>query len=215
MRGAAILFDFDGVVIDSRIGVQDAFDATLAAHALPQLAADEIHTVIGPPIHVSLRAVSGRDDVEELVDTYHRIYRDTCVRVEVIAGMPEALAALGAHYVLALATSKPEPFTRAILESAGLAEHFDVVGAPSLADPSEPKAATIDRTMRELPVPPVCLVGDTRFDVEAGAAHGLPVVGVTWGFGSEEELRSAGAATIARSPSALVEAIAALTRSGS
>ena len=119
MPAAALLFDFDGVVIDSRAGVQEAFDRTLERMAC-RPACGEIHTVIGPPIHVSLAAVTGLDDVDALVDTYHRIYHETCTRVEVVAGMPEVLADLGRDYVLALATSKPEPFTLAILESIGV-----------------------------------------------------------------------------------------------
>src|SRR5205814_9880078 len=106
--------------------------------------------------------------------------------------------------------SKPEPFTRTIMESVGVAEYFSYVAAPSLADPSEPKAGTIERALRELPARPVCLVGDTRFDVEAGVANGLPVVGVTWGVGREHELRRAGASTIARNPSTLWAAITAV-----
>jgi phosphoglycolate phosphatase len=48
------------------------------------------------------------------------------------------------------------------------------------------------------------MVGDRKFDVLGARAHELPCVGVLWGIGSEQELRDAGAAALARAPSELV-----------
>jgi phosphoglycolate phosphatase len=43
----------------------------------------------------------------------------------------------------------------------------------------------------------VVMVGDRSYDVLGAKALGLPCIGVTFGYGSEEELRTAGAAAIA------------------
>ena len=51
----------------------------------------------------------------------------------------------------------------------------------------------------------VVMVGDTEFDVLGAKAHGIPTIGVTWGYGSEESMRKAGAAAIVHTPQALWE----------
>ena len=49
------------------------------------------------------------------------------------------------------------------------------------------------------------MVGDTAYDVTGAAAHGIPTIGVAWGYGSLEEMKQAGAAAIADTPEALLE----------
>jgi phosphoglycolate phosphatase len=119
--------------------------------------------------------------------------------------MADAIAALAARTPLAVATSKPLALTRPLLEALGLLEHFTVVEGPALDATAEPKAETIRRALLGLPAAarPV-MVGDRLFDVVGAHAHGLPCVGVLWGIGSEEELRSAGADAIAATPSELL-----------
>lgn len=42
----------------------------------------------------------------------------------------------------------------------------------------------------------VCMVGDRKHDVIAAAKHGIPTIGVLWGYGGREELEMAGAALL-------------------
>jgi phosphoglycolate phosphatase len=52
-----------------------------------------------------------------------------------------------------------------------------------------------------------CMVGDRRHDVEGARAHGIPCLGVLWGYGSHEELRAAGALRLVESIEQLPAAI--------
>lgn len=54
------------------------------------------------------------------------------------------------------------------------------------------------------------MVGDTVYDVVGAAAHGIPTIGVSWGYGKGEELRAAGAAAIADTPEALLTLISSI-----
>ena len=49
------------------------------------------------------------------------------------------------------------------------------------------------------------MVGDTKFDVIGAAAHGIPTIGVAWGYGETADMEAAGAKAIAQSPEHLVE----------
>ena len=51
------------------------------------------------------------------------------------------------------------------------------------------------------------MVGDTKYDVLGAKAHGIPAIGVSWGYGSVEEMREAGAVGIADSMEELLERI--------
>ena len=58
----------------------------------------------------------------------------------------------------------------------------------------------------------VVMVGDRDHDVQGARQNGLDCIGVTWGFGSPEELAAAGAAALADTPARVVEAVPATYR---
>jgi phosphoglycolate phosphatase len=183
-------------------------NAALVEHRLEPLSEDAVRAFIGPPIHMSFQTLTGTHDVDSYVDTYHRIYAETCVDVVVLDGMRAALETLAARFQLVLATSKPVPFTESILRAHGLQSLFTGTSAPTIDAPSEPKTATVGRALERARAGDVlALVGDTHFDVDAGRDHDLPVIGVTWGFGSEAELRSAGASAIVHDAPELVAVV--------
>lgn len=199
----AILFDLDGVLVDSRTPFARSLNAALLAHGLPERPEEELHTYIGPPIHQSFRRITGEQDVERFIDAYRTRYRTFMAEETVVAdGMPELLAGLDKPCVVA--TSKPKALADPLLEALGLRRHFLAVEGPSLAADAESKATTIGRALPALPAGarPV-MVGDRLHDVEGAAAHGIDCIGVLWGIGSREELEAAGAVAIAETPSEL------------
>ena len=204
----AILFDLDGVLVDSRVAITRSFNAALAAGGLPPRPDAELHAFIGPPIHEAFRKMSGRQDVDAFVAAYRARYRVKMVEeTPVMPGIPELLAGL-AHPAV-VATSKPGPLAEPLLEGLGLRRHFLAVEGPSLGADSEPKATTIERALATLPAGArAVMVGDRLHDVHGAAAHGLDCIGVLWGIGSREELVGAGAAAIAETPAELEELLA-------
>ena len=49
------------------------------------------------------------------------------------------------------------------------------------------------------------MVGDTAFDVIGAAAHGIPTIGVSWGYGEVADMEQAGAIAVAHTMEELVE----------
>ena len=208
-----LLFDLDGTLTDSQEGITKSVD-----HALRTVAG--IHTAdlstltpyIGPPL------------VDGFMEN-HRLDYDTAVRCKdayrsryekvglfenrVYDGIPDALARLqAAGRVLALATSKPEVFARRILTHFELAGYFTVICGATMDGRISQKYEVIDETLRRLGSPPpaeTLMIGDRRHDVQGAKAHGLDALGVLFGFGSEEELRQAGAAALAQTPAAMAD----------
>ncbi len=183
------IFDFDGVIIDSRQPVETAINGALVAHGYAPRSAEETARFIGPPALVAFAELTGAAEdsqtVAACVATYHDIFaRVYLEQTRPIDGMPELLRSL--TLPLALATSKVRQFVAPLLEQFGL--QFAVVSAPEL---DEPKARTVARAQMELGARNPVVVGDRFYDIDAARACGLRSIGVTWGIGDRDELSGA------------------------
>jgi phosphoglycolate phosphatase len=207
----AVLFDMDGVLVDSRVAISRSINHALEQHGLEPLREVDLHGFIGAPlpeVFEGLLHAQERDPelAGSCVAQYRRRYVSASLTETVAyAGMPEALTRLAQRYRLAVATTKPAEFARPILEMLGLADALEaILGSPLHPTHSEPKSVTVGRALEALGVSRGAMVGDRHYDVAGGKAHGLFTVGVTWGAGTEAELREAGAAAIVYTPGELV-----------
>jgi phosphoglycolate phosphatase len=185
----AAIFDFDGVIIDSRQPVETAINGALLAHGFAPRNAAETARFIGPPALSAFAELTGAAESSELVAACVATYHDIFTRVyleqtQPIDGMPELLRSL--TLPLALATSKARQFVRPLLERFAI--EFAIVSAPEL---DEPKAATVARAQHALGARHPVVIGDRYYDIDAARACGLRAVGVTWGIGDRDELRGA------------------------
>jgi phosphoglycolate phosphatase len=215
----AVVFDLDGVLVDSRTPIARSINFALAAHGLAPEPEEALRRWIGPPLReafLSLLEARGADRslADACVASYRERYRRASLEeTRVMPGVEALLPRLAGHYALGVATSKPEAFAQPILEALGLARWFRAVAGPPLEGSHlEDKVTTLGRALEALGVmlrpfgaaPSAAIVGDRRFDVEAGRALGLLTIGVTWGIGAVEELERAGADALVRSPDELL-----------
>jgi phosphoglycolate phosphatase len=201
-----VLLDLDGTLADSLPGITAATNAALGT----SLSAEEVRPRVGPPLHETFAALTGAtgEELDEAVARYRAIYAELMLEGTVVFdGIPELLAQLrDAGLLLAVATSKARPLAVPPLEGLGLAGFFAAIEGPVPGGPAahHHTRATIGVALDALGRPPVAtvtMVGDRHHDVEGAHAHGIRAVGVTWGFGSREELR--GADALAATPAAL------------
>ena len=54
------------------------------------------------------------------------------------------------------------------------------------------------------------MIGDTKFDILGAKAHGIPGIGVSWGYGRVDEMEDAGAVQIVHTPQQLLEILLAM-----
>ena len=210
--GMDILVDLDGTLVDPKPGLIGSVQHALRKLGQPVPPVDELLWLIGPPFRVSLPNLLGSPDrVEEAIGYYRESYLDGGMYDAVVyAGVDEALDALGmAGHRLFVATSKPHRYARPIVEHFGLDAHLHAVHGPELDGTNDHKADLIAHILREEGIAPeaALMVGDRHFDVTAAARNGLSAIGVTWGYGSAEELTQAGAAVLCEAPTALADAV--------
>lgn len=209
----ALLFDLDGVLVDSRAPIAGSINHALAQLGLAPQPEALLYPRIGDPLYgvfADLLAEQGADPARapDGMRLYREVYRELSLsQTRMVSGMADLLPALAARYPLAVATSKPVEFARPILERLGVAGCFREVLGPALAlTQAEPKRETARRALAALGLPPgarAALVGDRHHDVSAARALAIGAIGVTWGIGSESELREAGAQWLVDTPDAL------------
>ena len=201
-----VLFDLDGVLVDSRRPFARSINSALSAHGMPERPEHELHQYLGPPIHETFHALVGEQaQIQPYVDAYRTRYESLAAsETTVFPGVRELLEGLSEIWPLTIATSKPRALAEPLTEALDLRRFFVSVVGPELASENEHKAVTVGRAIQGLasgsrPV----MVGDRKYDVVAAHAHGIPAIGVLWGIGTAEELRGAGADALARTPAEL------------
>ncbi len=213
LRG--VLFDLDGVLIDSLPSITACMNHTLERLGRPPVRPEQVRPLVGPPLEDSAALLLGSSDeraVAEFVAIYRERYAATCAQESLpAAGLESVLKELAGRWPLAVATSKPELFARQILAALGVSECFGrggIFGRSLLLD-HEDKAAVVGRACVAFGgAQGLVMIGDRMHDVIGAGKHGIPTVGVLHGMGSREELERAGARWIAADLFALPELLA-------
>ena len=196
-----ILFDLDGTLTDSGEGIINCATLALKHFGLPIPSPAEMRTFVGPPLRDSFRRFGcTAEQAEEAVAVYRSRY--TVVgKYEgfVYPGIRELLEALKAQGCrLFVATSKPEDMSIEILDKFGLSPYFEKICGATRDGVRSEKAEVIAYLLESIPAfNKAIMVGDTKFDVIGANKHGIPTVGVSWGYGLQEDMEAAGAAAIA------------------
>lgn len=159
-------------------------------------------SLVGPPWATMLPPLIGERETAEVIAAYRKHYVDGGLMYDtrLYPGVLDLLDALQAAGVtMAVATSKPEEYAVPIAERLGLTPYFATIGGDGLHSERGTKALVITEVLERLGNPDpaaVVMVGDRVHDVEGAAAHGIPTIGVRWGYSQGDELEAAGALRI-------------------
>ena len=208
------LFDLDGTLTDSSLGITNSVIYALKKYGITVEDRRSLYRFIGPPLTDSFRDFYGFSEEKalEAVGFYREYYRDKGIfENRVYEGMEETLKELkNRGKRLIVATSKPEPFARRIIDHFGLAPYFEYVAGMELDGGRGTKAEVIAYALRACGIEDrsgAVMVGDREHDVAGARKEGLPCIGVLYGFGSREELEKAGAERIISRPEELCDLI--------
>ena len=205
MMYQTILFDLDGTLTDSAPGIIHSVQYALKKYGI-EAEDEDLRVFIGPPLVHSFQDRFGFDHEKALEAVgFYREYFTAGGMFEnsVYPGIEELLARLkkdGRHLVVA--TSKPELFSRQIIEHFGLDRYFDFVGGAAMDESRATKTEVLSYVLETLQVDPhtAVMIGDRRNDIEAAAQLGTDAIGVLYGYGSRKELEEAGATKFAETP---------------
>ena len=202
-----ILFDLDGTLTDSGEGITKCAQLALDHFGIHIEDRTQLRCFVGPPLRESFPKFGVPENrVEEAITVFRSRYL-TVGKFENVPypGIENLLRTLKAQgHRLYVATSKPESTAVEILDKFALSPYFTRICGASMDSGRDSKEAVIAYLLelggREQKT---MMVGDTAFDVVGAAAHGIPTIGVSWGYGDVDEMRKAGACAIAHSPEEL------------
>jgi len=195
-----VLFDLDGTLTDSQLGITNSVSYALAhfgIHAEPK----DLIKFIGPPLSESLPEFYGFSPAQtaEAIEVFREYFTEKgWLENAPYPGIADLLRDLrDAGKQLMVATSKPEAQAVRVLKHFGLAEYFDLIRGAPIGNEDGAKKADVIRSVLGYAEGPAVMVGDRRHDVAGAHETGLPCIGVLYGYGGREELEKAGAEFIA------------------
>ncbi len=205
-----VFFDLDGTLTDSSAGIVGSLRHAIGRAGIP-VPDDDLNWLIGPPIRNSLATLVGPEREEQVFAYYRERYDERGWREnEPYEGIRDLLEQITAHGIPAyVATAKPTVFAKRILEHFDLGRYFIEIFGSELDGTRTRKDELLRWARAKMKMEgPGVMIGDRRYDIEAGRANGLHAVGVTWGFGSRDELVDAGAHAIVDAPATLATMLA-------
>ena len=208
-----ILFDLDGTLTDSGLGITKAVQNALGQMGYEVPPRESLFTFIGPPLHKSFQRQYGMDEATavEAVRQFRVYYNQMggILENEVYAGVRELLRDLKqAGKRLMIATSKPQAAAELVMHHFGLDEYVpEIIGGTD--DTRNTKGKVIAYALKEYGVDPetAVMVGDREHDILGAAENGIPAIGITWGYGDRAELEGAGAKAVFDTPEETVDYI--------
>lgn len=202
---SCVLWDMDGTIVDASEGILRRLGVAMEHLGHPEVTRAELVHWIGPPMFESFQVQLGLTPAQaaDAVSFYRELGKREGYTsgARLFPGMAELLHDVHAAGIpQAIASSKPEVQVDALLEHFDLTPFFTaVVGATPDERTLSAKADIVAEALRRLRAAGAetdrpLLVGDRHHDVEGGAAHGVPVVFVRWGFSWPHEADGAQAA---------------------
>ncbi|MCI2049226.1 MAG: HAD hydrolase-like protein [Lachnospiraceae bacterium] len=212
------LFDLDGTLTASAPGITKSVQYALHCQGIEEPDIEKLNVFVGPPLASSFEKYYGfdADRIRQAVEDFRSRYETIGIfENSLYPGTREMLQKCRAGGILlGVASSKPEVHVKTVLAHFGVETYFDIVCGSDYSREQDGKVRPSDKdrivkraldhflsedgdraTFRAR----TAMVGDRCFDMEGAKANGVYAVGVSFGYGSRDELLSSGACCIAGS----------------
>lgn len=202
-----VLLDLDGTLFDTSEGIMECYKMGLEHFGIFVKDDRELRKVIGPSLYISYRDFYGLDEdqVKEAVRIYREHYNGGGIyKCRLYDGMENVLKSLKLNdFTVCVATSKPQVMAEKILNYFGLTEYLDTICGAELDGSRSDKIELINTALKQVGFTDknkVVMVGDRFYDIKGAIGAGIHSIGVTYGFGTKEELIEGGAEYIVDAP---------------
>ena len=185
----AIFFDLDGTLVDSSIGIHNAFTHTFKELGVPSPDAKTIRGFMGPPLESSFATCLPKDQISEAVQIYRSYYKEKGIHeAQLFPQIVDLLEKLSSNYPLYITTTKNTPTAQDMTKNLEIYHFFDSIYGSSPKAPH--KADVIRQALQAHQLAPeqAIIIGDTKFDMMGAQETGIQKLAVTWGFGEHADL---------------------------
>jgi phosphoglycolate phosphatase len=197
----SFIFDLDGTVVNPGTAIPRCINHALKKQGLKPVPIERLKRYIGFSLEEIFSELTGRADrrfIKNCIETYrerfhkegiaeHRLYPG-------IVGLLEAVADKGCLYA---ASIKPRVSVEMVLDHLGIKHLFKNVYGGELKGKTVKKIELLKNIMKKEKAKDAVVIGDRGLDIEAAKKCKLPAIGVTYGYGTKDELKTAGADYVA------------------
>lgn len=202
-----VLFDLDGTISNSGRGITNSVKYALKKFGIEEEDYGKLARFVGPPLYASFEKYYGfsKEAAIKAVEYYREYYNAGGIfELELYDGVIDLLKYLKhSGKTVILATSKPEVYAEKIAEHFGFKDYFDNISGALLDGSRIDKADIISYALGRIGNPDIkdcIMIGDTAFDIVGANHFGMDSIGVTYGYGAQEDMEAAGATYMADTP---------------
>ncbi len=201
-----IYFDLDGTLTDPFEGISKSIIYAMQRLGEPAPDKETLRACIGPPLLASFESMVGQAHARDALSYYRERFGDIGWQENVpYPGIRDALQQLkDSGRTLFIATSKPTVYAERIVSHFELRDFFDGVFGSELDGRRSRKVELLEYALAACNSTSAVMVGDRSHDVIGALRNNMDIIAVSYGYGTTEELQSAGAEQIANSPEELV-----------
>ena len=192
------VFDFDGTIAETGEGIRRSVARALERMGRTVPGREVLDRFIGPPLHDAFMEYCGlsEDEADRAIALYRERYVDVGLYeshvYDGISALLEALRRRGAY--AAIASAKPQFMVERLSAHFGIDRYLNAIAGIGMERHSADKCDLILQALPEgADLSRACMVGDRRYDIEAGKALGMYAVGADYGYSLPGELAAAGA----------------------
>lgn len=207
-----ILFDLDGTLSDPKVGITKSVQYALQKMDIVEPDSDKLECFIGPPLQVSFAEHYNFDEenTQKSIDFYRERFKEKGMfENELYSNISLLLKSLKEQqFSLVVATSKPTVFSEKILKYFNIDQYFDLVVGSNLDGTRTSKTEIIQYILdkyNEYKLDNFIMIGDRKHDIIGANNNGIDSIGVTYGYGSFDELNHS-------NPTYIVKSVEELTK---
>lgn len=193
----AVIFDLDGTLLDTSVGIIKSIRYTIKKMGLEALSDEQLKSFIGPPIKKRMMEIYGMTEKKatEAMNIFRNHYGQSDIfEADLYDGLIDLLVGLKVKgYWLGVATYKREDQAIELLDRKNISKYFDVIHGSDVEGKLS-KADIVRLCIQELDTEPfnIVMIGDSDNDALGAQEASTKFIGVTYGFGFKgvEEVRS-------------------------
>ncbi|MEX6701973.1 HAD family hydrolase [Peribacillus frigoritolerans] len=205
-----ILFDLDGTLSDPKVGITKSVQYALQKMNIVEPDIDKLECFIGPPLQVSFAEYYDFDEknTQKAIELYRERFKEKGMfENKLYLNIALLLKSLKEQqFTLVVATSKPTVFAEQILKYFNIDQYFELIVGSNLDGTRASKTEIIQYILdkyQEHTLSDFIMIGDRKHDIIGANNTGINSVGVTYGYGSFEELSHSNPTHIVKSVSQL------------
>jgi phosphoglycolate phosphatase len=201
MKKTTFIFDLDGTIVNPGTAIPRCINYALKKHGVKSVPIERLKRYIGFGLEEILTQVTGKKDkrfLKSCIDAYReRFHKEGIAEHRLYPGIVGLLEAVARQGQLIIASIKPQVSCEMVLDHLGIRSIFTSVYGSDLSGKLQDKTEVLKHVLKKEGLRGGVVIGDRGVDIQAAKKCNLPSIGVTYGYGTKEELNAAGADMVA------------------